>query len=279
MTNRVKIWVSLLAIVIIGITAHNSSPRNDLRKTDEEAILQGKKFASHIWRGETSELVWHSDADIIAGLKESPLPSMLDRSNSEVVEFEALPRQHHLLTPFHSNFVPPESEMRLTQFERSDGILVLTFLVWHDQSRVTFISQDKEPLVIAVAVRYVNPDPDSVFRDWMRRVVNISWMPDEIRTIASGYWMLIDYRYNFNLREHYDWIKTNEKRLNQESKNQESESLKWLESLTFPAWNESIAADLDRDYQWASDVLNTRKDHVMQQQKQLSESNTSSVKK
>lgn len=228
----------LIAFMIVILAKAIYTPlTNDLLETQERAIQQSRLYASQIVDGEVGKLIYRSDQTVIKKLRNTPPPSFRNIPTSQVHETRLLPSNHWLRAPVSAEFNPPESRMQIIKLERHESYFVITFAALKEPYYSDYIESDGRPLLVTVAVRYIEEPRENLFVQWLARFANINWFPRFIREAASGDWYLIDYRYSFNLREYYDWIRANESRLYAESEQKNKES---FSKLLSPTWREEI---------------------------------------
>lgn len=267
--------IGLATVLIVGTI--DTPESNNLRETPERAIQMARIFSSYIVDGDVESLIHFTDQEETAErLRRSPPPSFRNILWSEVEETKLLPRSHSLLAPIDATFSPPESRMQIIRLERRESFFVMTFVALSEPYHMgEYIEADGHPLVVTVAVRYIVKPPKTPVVRWRNRLANIDWLPDTIHEMASGDWYLIDYRYSYNLREYYEWVRKNEQRLynqwEQDMKNAPSEigSKNWLNGL-----ENRVSEELKGSYLWSYSTSERQLTEVLDQLSQQSKSNT-----
>lgn len=219
------IGLSMLVVVKMIYT----HPTNSLRKTQEHAIQRAKLLSHYIVNGDIEQLVQRADEAMIDRLQKFPITSFRDILQSELYETKRIPPWHWLLSPVHATFSPPESRMQLIKLERKGSFFVMTFAALKESYLTDYIDADGRPLLVSVAIRYVEPQLTSLASEWIHRLINVDWLPDFVRESVSGNWYLIDYRYSFSLRDYYNWVRTNEERLFEEAEKSKHQQLSEIE--------------------------------------------------
>lgn len=263
---------------LLVIKSVDTPTSNDLLKDQDRAQWLARTYANQIADSDIEAL--RDKALIGSGAAEelisSPPPDWRGISRSLDVETKYGPFGLRLMSPFWSRFSPPDSRMQLLRLRRQGDFLVLTFAALDGNASSQFVRIDGRPLLVSVAIRYFVPIPTDRFGQWLRRLVNVSFLPDFIRRRASGDWYLIDYRYSFNLREYYDWVQQNAQRLYAENENVLQEEASRRSKLTgkereewFREWANRIKNDaqrrLDASYQWASDECEAQWNELMRE--------------
>lgn len=265
-----------LATVLV-VEAIDTPESNNLRETPERAIQMARIFSSYIVDGDVESLIHFTDQEETAErLRRSPPPSFRNILWSEVEATKLLPRSHSSLAPIDATFSPPESRMQIIRLERRDSFFVMSFVALSGpQFTNEYIEADGHPLVVTVAVRYIVKPPKTPFGRWRNRLANIDWLPDTIHEMVSGDWYLIDYRYSFNLREYYEWVRKNERRLynqwEQDMKNTPAVigSKDWLNGL-----GNRASEEVKSSYLWSYSTSERQLAEALDQLSQQSKSNT-----
>lgn len=266
----VRSHILLVALIVCGLVivakTFNTPSTNQILKTPDRAVQQARLFASQLVIGDVEWLIHRADQAAIEKLRNFPPPSFRDISQTQVYETRFLPFGHWLLAPVTAEFSPPESRMQLVKLERRESFFVMTFAALSESYLASYIEAEGRPLVVAVAVRYIEEPRENPFARWLTRLANVDLFPEFIREAASGDWYLIDYRYSFNLREYYEWVRTNEQRLYAQAEQEEQEALSkqkssgWLSDLKNRAYEESGALHL-----WSYSECERQLEQVMQQ--------------
>jgi type II secretory pathway pseudopilin PulG len=262
---------TLLVVSVIGalgailvIRSFDTPTSNNLLKDQDRAIWLARTYANQIVDSDIEELRDKALIGSVAAqeLVSSPPPDWRGISRNLDVETKYGPFGRRLMYPVRARFSPPDSRMQLLRLRRQGDFLVLTFAAVEGFAPGQFVRIDGRPLIVSVAIRYFVPVPNDRLGQWLRQLVNVSFLPDFIRKRASGDWYLIGYRYSFNLREYYDWVQQNAQRLYAENANllQQEESRRSNRekerddfSLEWANLKKDVQRKLDASYQWAED--------------------------
>jgi hypothetical protein len=251
-SHAVLTGIVAFAVLLIAITS-NTSPTNDLLGNPERAVQQGRLYASLLVTGNIEDLMYRAHQAALEKLRNSPPPSFGDLTQAEIYETKGLPLGHSVRAPITAEFSPPESRMQIVKLERRNTYFVMTFAALAESYLSAYIEADGRPLVVSVAVRYLEERPETAFSRWLAQLRNIKLLPSFIREGSSGDWYLIDYRYSFTLREHYDWIRKNEQRLYAEAEQENEKWRLWMES---PRWQEEMDKQIDQRVSKETEALN-----------------------
>lgn len=260
--------------IFLTVAAIDTPEHNHLRETPERAIQQARMFASHIVNGDIESLIQFTDPETAKALRRTPPPSFRNIPQSELYETKLLPLSHSSLVPIYATFSPPESRMQIIRLERLESFFVMTFAALSEPYSYSYLDLDGRPLVVTVAIRYIEKPPKNLLVSWRNRIANIYWLPSTIRETASGDWYVIDYGYSFNLREYYEWVRKNEQRLHDKWKKDKSAIGfdRWLDGL-----EDRVSEEVDAAYLWSHSTserqLSEVVDQLSQEQNTISEPN------
>lgn len=210
---------AIVLMAALAWAASDTHPTNSILYTQDRAIERGRTFSLYILNGEVAQLVPAAYSTAARKLKDSPPASFHDVTREQ---FLSLPSS--AISPLFAVFTPPDARMQLYKLNRREDDFVMTFAALRGY-KDGYIGADGHPLVVSVAVRYVEAQPKGLLAEWRNRLTNFSWLPNSVRTSVSGDWYLIDYEYSYNLRDYYGWVRRNEQRLHEKLIQEQKEPL------------------------------------------------------
>ncbi|MBT2332433.1 hypothetical protein J7E49_00705 [Variovorax paradoxus] len=248
--------VILIGLALLAWSVYQAPDNFDRADPSERAILIGSLLASYVLDGNAEALkeyvLKHDPADEKLA---KPLPNFSDIIVwQEIEKTKALPPNHYLWEPVKSAIYADSRDdaripVRLRTFEYVPGVYVMTFVGLSGHVPQNLVKRGGEPMMASIFVRHVLDREDfAAFRVVGRKIANAFWMNERG---TAGRWLLIDFKYNFNRRGYFDWVRSNGEQLYEESKARN-------EAFTSDAHNqinailEKSQLELVQRYDWAS---------------------------
>lgn len=248
--------VVILAVLALLAWRVYQAP-DDFNRGDpsEQAIQIGSSLASYVLDGDGDALKEYILKNDPADKKlTKPLPNLSDIIIwQEIEKAKAPPLHHDLWAPVTSSYADNRDDaripVRLRTFDYVPGVYVMTFVGLSGHVLRNLVKRGEEPMMASVFVRHVVDREDyAPLRILGRKIANALWMND---LGTRGRWLLIDFEYNFNRREYFDWVRSNGEQLYKAS-NARSEAFMSDAHNQIKASLEKSQLKLVQRYDWAS---------------------------
>ena len=208
----------------------------------------GKIFTFYLQKGEVERLVLMSIDDQV---KEKIQREKTNFLNGDIL-IQALSMDvfPYLLSPLisESDF----REMGLMLLERNESFIVMTFAYNNNGSIVSI--PDKGKLLYTVALRYNKPRDKTIFPKIKRKIANLPILRYiSGRQGTAGRWIIIDYKYNYNLSDYSLWLINEGESYCQNEREKASKLIKRLNTQEGRnAFREGADWHLDSKHRWVA---------------------------
>lgn len=197
--DKIRLYGILgLLLLIIGFAwAPDENQYHWINNVPESSINAGKEYAYCLLIGNKRKLIEMSAEPAKSRILNSKLSNIL----LELTDLERSP----LPTGIHF------TDMTLIAWERLGSFVVMTF-AYKDYYDSVVAFPEKGKMFFTVTVRYYQPTGSRLLSKAVRKLANIpiiNMFTNESGTM--GRWLAVDYNYNYNLRDYYDWAMKVEK--------------------------------------------------------------------
>ena len=209
MTNKTKITIFLVFVVLLGILIYKSPDEAYWLEIDtKDAIEVARTFAFNLFYGDKQALLKMSIDPAQSKIENSNFPKPPD-SYFEIFE-ENSPGT--LLFDIDANlfkafYKPEKKDMELLKFEKLESFIVMTFGYKGFGGEIVEIPGAGR-MLFAVGVRFYKPIDNRILPKLVRKVANLPLLRKFTGRMGTvGRWVVFDYKYTYNLRDYIDWVK------------------------------------------------------------------------
>lgn len=161
---------------------------------------------------------------------------------------------HSLWHPLVHSFEPEQSRLQLRKLDSRDNSYVLTFAALGATFGREVIYLEGAPMIVSVGVRYLDNRDERTIAKLARKIANLEFLPATVRKLgAGGQWYLIDFRASYNLRNYYDWLLKNGKRIYADEQEKDAEFTKSLANIDILTRAEK---QISNNYDWTCRIKN-----------------------
>lgn len=252
-----KIIGMVAVICVFGYYVYEAPSNNNSSNNVIGALKAASRFSGDIREGRKKQLERFVTGAAEARLESDAMPSFRDVAVWSELSKQGVtpPISHYLWKPAVAVFERPSDSVELMVLEHRGSFYSMTFRGLVDDWSSMTVFRDGQPLLISVAVRYYSGGDDNYFLILLRKIFNLSWMPDFLKSYGEkGGWLLSDYRYTFTTREYFDWVKANGPRLYAQAKLKNAAAKANMQAAGFLEGMKEEALDqLEKDEAWAAE--------------------------
>jgi hypothetical protein len=243
-----KKWLVVGGLVVIAsYFVYQSPDTNNLSNNTVGAMSKASLYSYWVRSGYKTNLKLVAIDVAKLKLEKDEMTSLRDVPIwAEISNVKVPPEQHYLWHPAVAQFEKENEAVQLLMFEKYQNFYLFTFSGNFDNFTTEPVTLNNRPMLVSVAVRYYSGDKENLFKQYFRKFCNLEILPDFINKIGErGGWVLVDYQYNFNTKQYYDFVKENGPKLYAEAEIKKSD---YLKNISEGKFFDALQANISKSY-------------------------------